>query len=95
MGYKTVRKEVLRESWVYTDVRCDRCNAKLEPVFHSDNNKDGWGYLTAARAFMLTLNGYYGGFFDCDKDPTILLCKDCANLLCEQWPIFTKAIEQQ
>jgi len=94
MGYKQIRKEAMRDSWIYRDVRCDRCNKELNPQYPGILDSEGdWLSLQPRHALFVTLGGYYGGFFDCDKDPVVLLCKECANLLVTEWPIFQKAID--
>ena len=92
MGYKTEKRTTTRETTVITGARCDSCGAELRPVRHMANEDGTWGSAQPDDALEVRLIGGYGMYFDADESPLVVLCKSCADQLCEQWPVFRNAI---
>jgi hypothetical protein len=90
----TVKSEV--ELRRYRDVRCDGCDAELEPAWGRERDEDGlWDGLDASGALAWFASGGYGMFIDPDDGPmsTFLFCKDCAYKLLDTFPLLRKLPE--
>lgn len=92
----SVERKVTKRA--YTGVACGKCRKELKPVF-PDTVVDGvWQNLQADDAAMLRLSGSYGMYVDplreTDGSDTFLLCRGCADWLCEQVPGFALVVSR-
>ena len=96
MSYEVVHVERNERVTRLKNVRCDGCEAELQHAMgeHGTDHDGYWRNLQANDALEITLEGGYGMYFDPFQRPDpILLCKTCADRLCEEWPAFKRLIE--
>jgi hypothetical protein len=75
---------------------CDKCGIEIRPQMAA-----GIGYMDRVHgaglpegAMRVKLGGWFGGYFDCDVDPSMLLCKACVEELLTAAPYLREAIEE-
>jgi hypothetical protein len=64
---------------------CDNCGTEMQPPYLGRHQHLFSGSLT------VTLEGGYARFFDAGN-VAVLLCRECARRLCEEFPCIEKAI---
>lgn len=88
MGVKTEVKTVTRDTVFVTAGICDNCFIEIPSA---------WGPVISGSSvnfpdmLPITLHGGYANYFD-GPETNLLLCKTCADKLCELFPSVKKAI---
>lgn len=90
MGYRTEVRIEPRETMVIVGATCDECGEEIP----SGEDEDSLCGYKPDRALPVVLIGGYWYYFDCDDDPRVLLCKNCAKRLCETFKSFGGAIDR-
>lgn len=83
----SVRKELVnQQAEVIVEIKCDNCPEVILPVYSE-------ACIRAQGKDMLhvTLSGGYGELMD--GEGHVHLCKDCAQKLCEVFPLFAKVVD--
>lgn len=82
---RTVRRRFEVER--YYNVRCDECQAPLEPNGPVDAD-GGWHWTRAMGALKMRLISDPDSFFDSfrNTDPLVILCHTCATRLVDAFP---------
>lgn len=96
MGFEQRKIDVTKQEVRYFNVRCDNCDAELEPVLpiFKNNPENGIDSLQFDNALVIQFAGGYGMYFDSVlyDPPPVILCKSCADELMERYPAFKDAI---
>jgi len=88
-------KKVTKSTTVYSNARCDRCDASLLPAWAgAEGLKDGeTTELEFKGALELCIKGGYYGYFDAMTEP-IIYCGKCADKLIMEFPSFGRVIKE-
>lgn len=75
---------------------CDKCKAEIEPAMKAGVNfaERAYDASNPRDAMTITLGGWYGGYFDCDLNPSVLLCKACVQELLAAAPYLREVMDR-
>lgn len=87
MGYRTERRTNVMPVYVTVSAGCDNCATELAPVWGIEDD-GAWTTSHAKDALEITLSINFKQYYNSGPDDakTIVLCKQCADVLVRAFP---------